>query len=129
MTVLMKKISDVILNDNITNLITSITKFTNYVDEKIISDVILNENITTLITSKTKVTKNSKDAITYYMSLFEDYVSMSSCKFIFLTIRCYCNFYIVFYQQCSAMIFILFVVITLYQRYDVDISYINNILC
>ena len=91
--------------------------------------MLLKKRTTTPITSNTKVTKNSKDAITYCMSLFEDYITMSSCKFTFLIIRCYCNFYIVLYQQCSAMIFILFVVITLYQLCDVDISYINNIEC
>ena len=55
----------------------------------------IDKKITTPISSKTKVSKNSQNAITYCMSLFEDYVSKSSCKFTFLTIRCYCNFYIV----------------------------------
>ena len=81
--------------------------------------------ITTPISSKTKLSKNSKNAITYCMSLFEDYVSNSSCKFSFKTIRCYYNFL----YCCLPVIFILFVVITLYQCYGVDISYINNILC
>ena len=56
------------------------------------SIMLLKKRTTTPITSNTKVTKNSKDAITYCMSLFEDYITMSSCKFTFLIIRCYCNF-------------------------------------
>jgi len=94
-------------------------KFVSNIDDGI------DKTITTPISSKTKVSKNSQNAITYCISLFEDYVSKSSCKFTFLTIRCYCNF-----LSCrSAVIFIFFGVITLYQRYGVDISYINNILC
>ena len=50
------------------------------------SDEILNEQITTPITSKTKVTKIAKDAIAYCMSLFEDYITIRSCKVIFLMI-------------------------------------------
>ena len=78
----------------------------NVSEKKTIFDKILNEKnvITTPITSPInknendtemkvpKITKNSKDAITYCMSLFDDYISMSSCKFIFLMIRCYCIF-------------------------------------
>ena len=52
----------------------------------------IDKKITTPISSKTKVSKNSQNAITYCISLFEDYFSKNSCKFTFLTIRCYCNF-------------------------------------
>ena len=74
------------------------------VDEKeTTSDEILNEKkITTPITSPlnknytemkvTKVTKILKDTITYCMSLFDDYITTNSYKFIFLMIRCYCIF-------------------------------------
>ena len=43
------------------------------VSNKVVSNIDdgLDEKITTPITSKTKVTKNSKDAITYCISLFE----------------------------------------------------------
>ena len=57
-----------------------------------------NPLITTPISSKTKLSKNSKNAITYCMSLFEDYVSKSSCKFTFLMIRCYRNFFILLFH-------------------------------
>ena len=71
--------------------------------KKVVSNIDdgIDKKITTPISSKTKVSKNSQNAITYCMSLFEDYVSKSSCKFTFLTIRCYCNFL----YCCSAVIF------------------------
>ena len=62
----------------------------NVITTPITSPINKNENDTEM--KVTKVTKNLKDALTYCMSLFDNFIAMSSCKFIFLMIRCYCIF-------------------------------------